>query len=383
MKRIAIFCDGTWRRSDGPHPTNVVLAAQAVATDGRGGVAQQVLYLPGVGSGRGTGTLARSTDRVLGGLTGAGLTGTIAEGYRYLAFNYARGDEIYVFGYSRGAFSARSLVGLIRNCGIPKPDAVADIPHAIAHYRSRAKAHAPDTRETRAFQERFAAVPATADAEAGLARFNRLTVRYVGVWDTVGALGIPGHLPFAPRLNRRYAFHDHALSSLVEAARHAVAIDERRANFEPTLWSNLDRLEAEHPDGPGHYRQEWFPGVHGAVGGGGAVTGLSSAALLWVLEGARAQGLALRADALRRIEDAVDPRHPLDANWTATTGARARLERWMARDRDGPAAFDGISREARLRWHMDADEAGWAGPYRPAPLRRHARAIEAWRPGRR
>jgi len=118
MKRIVIASDGTWSRLDAPHPTNVAKLAQAVLPQAPDGVAQITCHLDGVGTGRGTGRLARGIDRMLGGLFGTGLTETIEEAYRFLVLTYAPGDEIYLFGFSRGAFSARSLAGLIRNCGI-------------------------------------------------------------------------------------------------------------------------------------------------------------------------------------------------------------------------------------------------------------------------
>ena len=99
------------------------------------GVAQVVCHLDGVGSGRGTGRLARAADRVLGGVLGEGLMATIEAAYRFLVFAYAPGDAIHLFGFSRGAFTARSLAGLIRNCGIPERRHAAAIPAALALYR--------------------------------------------------------------------------------------------------------------------------------------------------------------------------------------------------------------------------------------------------------
>ena len=112
MKRIAIFCDGTWNRSDAERPTNVVRLSLAVARAAPDGIAQQLVYLPGVGAGRGSSAWARRMDRWGGGLFGWGMTENIEEAYRHLAFNYELGDELYVFGFSRGAFTARSLCGL-------------------------------------------------------------------------------------------------------------------------------------------------------------------------------------------------------------------------------------------------------------------------------
>ena len=114
-------------------------------------------------------------------------------------------------------------------------------------------------------------------AARGLPAGTALGLAYIGVWDTVGALGVPGHLRLAALANRGLAFHDTALSRGVRAARHAVAIDERRRTFPPTLWDNLAALNAGAAAAP--YEQRWFPGDHGSVGGGGAVTALSDDAL--------------------------------------------------------------------------------------------------------
>ena len=118
MKRIVIACDGTWNRLDARYPTNVAKLAQAVLPEGPDGVAQVVCHLDGVGTGRGTGRVAQATDRVLGGLIGEGLMATLEAAYRFLVFAYAPGDEVMLLGFSRGAYTARSLAGLVRSCGI-------------------------------------------------------------------------------------------------------------------------------------------------------------------------------------------------------------------------------------------------------------------------
>ena len=129
-KNIAIFCDGTWNKSDAPAPTNVVRLAQAVRNTQPKGQerAQVVIYVEGVGTGRGAGKLAKFMDRNLGGMFGWGLLENIKEAYRAIIFNYEPGDQIFLFGFSRGAYTARSLAGLIRKAGILPRDKV----HLIA-----------------------------------------------------------------------------------------------------------------------------------------------------------------------------------------------------------------------------------------------------------
>ena len=150
MKRIVIACDGTWKRIDAERPTNVARLAQAVLPAAPDGVAQVVCHLDGVGTGRGTGGLARMLDRTLGGLFGQGLTATLAAAYRFLVFTYAPGDEVYLFGFSRGAFTARSLAGLIRNCGILERDEASAIPAALPWPLRRSRARASPMSGSRA-----------------------------------------------------------------------------------------------------------------------------------------------------------------------------------------------------------------------------------------
>lgn len=302
MKRIVFCFDGTWNRLDGEYPTNVARVAQALRHDAAG-VRQIVHYDEGVGT--------DPISRIIGGAFGYGLGANIAEAYHFLVLNYEPGDQLFVFGFSRGAYTARSFVGLLRNAGIISRWKLREIAAAIALYRDRRPDAAPSGE--RACQFRYEHCPQLllpgdrawrASKYPGWAAAGAvdLAVRYLGVWDTVGALGVPGHIRLlAPWVNRRYRFHDQALSSFVEAARHAVAADERRRTFEPSLWSNLDDLNGASADPA--YQQLVFPGVHGAVGGGGPVRGLSDGALDWIVRGARGQGLLFDPD----------PRSPLYA----------------------------------------------------------------------
>jgi uncharacterized protein (DUF2235 family) len=375
MKRIVIACDGTWKRVDSEHPTNVVKLAQAVRPAGPDGVAQVVCHLDGVGAGRGTGRLARAIDRLLGGAFGTGLMAQVEEAYRFLVMNYAPGDEIYLFGYSRGAFTARSLAGMIRNCGILERDEAAAIPAALALYRARGEATGPDSTGAWAFRARHAGHVTTSAAEArwraarGLAPGAPLRLAYVGVWDTVGALGVPGYLRFAGWFNRGLAFHDTKLSSGVAAARHAVAIDERRRSFPPALWGNLAALNAARP-GDAPYRQCWFPGDHGSVGGGGIVTALSDDALRWVAEGAAAAGLALDPAALAAWAAGRDALGPLASRGYAPLGPLDRLLAIGARDRKGPERAAELAEATVRRWRADP-------AYRPGALARVAPLLAA------
>jgi uncharacterized protein (DUF2235 family) len=387
MKRIAIFCDGTWNRADAKHPTNVVRLAQGVCQKTEDGVAQVVIYLEGVGSGRGSSAISRNVDRLGGGAFGWGLTENIVEAYRHLAFNHEMGDEIYIFGFSRGAYTARSLAGLIRSCGIPAIDMIPRIPEAVAFYRDPAASTKPESERSKEFRAWFSPALSTQAGEdewrreRGLPDCRPLRISYLGVWDTVGALGVPAqYRMLAGVFNRNYQFHDARLTSLVLAARHAVAIDERRRSFEPTLWENVARLNLEardevaigfRPAGQeSPYGQLWFPGDHGSIGGGGDIRGLANAALIWVAEGARQAGLRFSDTALQGYEEAIDIAAPLRCR-TEPPGFLDRILMQSAADRDGPADPVEVSDVARRRWRRPDPP-----PYRPGALRRVAAALD-------
>jgi nucleoid-associated protein YgaU len=217
-----------------------------------------------------------------------------------------------------------------------------------------------------------------------------LCIRYVGVWDTVGALGIPAYIVGASFSNREYQFHDLKLSSFVESARHAVAIDERKLDFRPTLWENLDDLNAargaasEALDAP--YQQKWFPGNHGSVGGGGDQRGLSDQALDWVWDGARHAGLRLDTSPHSRIyELAPSDMAPLDnttdkPNFFDVIGIV--IDMLPVGDREpGPRQLHEVSVGARRRWHRQPDKLPEAAAYRPRTLEPVRGSLDALDPG--
>jgi len=270
MKRIVVCSDGTWNVPDQtdrgePHPSNVVHTTRAIAPVSPSGTAQIVFYDMGVGT-------AWGLDRLVGGAFGTGFSRNVEDGYRFLVDNHAPSDEIYLFGFSRGAYTVRSIVGLIRKCGLLHKASVARFPEAYELYRDRGVG--PDAPRALRFRRDHA---------------REVTVRFLGVWDTVGALGVPGMLGF---LSRRHQFHDVTLSHIVERACHAVAIDERRKWFMPSLW-NAQNVRGQIVE------QVWFAGVHTNVGGGYADSGLSDIAFLWMKGKAEEAGLAFDAGYVR------------------------------------------------------------------------------------
>ena len=368
MKRLVVFCDGTWNRIWAAHPTNVVTCAQLVLPSDASGIAQITFYDEGVGtSGSRLATLAA-------GAFGWGLLEKIEAAYRFLIFNYEPGDEIYIFGFSRGAYTARSLAGLIRKCGIVPRAHAREIKDIFAFYKD-ADTH-PDSDEAQ--RRRMAWRPETilkegdrtwrlehgADADV-VASARPLIVRYLGVWDTVGALGVPSHV-FGSGIfgaKKKYQFHDAELSSTVKAARHALATDEDRLSFAPALWSNLDILNSGGGD---KYQQLWFPGDHGSVGGGGDIRGLSNGALCWVLDGATAEGLAVDNTQLERLRADSDPLVPLK-NQTTPPGWMDRIY-WRGH-REGPQQLRHLSESTKTRLAYEAKSKDWQ-PYRPKTLER-------------
>jgi uncharacterized protein (DUF2235 family) len=275
--RLVICADGTWSspqaEGDGPRAsTNVVKLASAVLPRDAGGQAQVVNYHAGVGEEGGL------WSRLTGGAFGVGISRGILDLYLFLSNNYSPGDELFLFGFSRGAYTVRSLAGLVRNCGILRKENVGRCREAYALYRDRSSDTHPSSGRAKAFRATYA--------------WPDFNIRFIGVWDTVGALGIP-LFPLRFLTKPLYQFHDVELNSHVDHAYQALAIDEARRSFGPALWKKQADAPASQV-----LEQAWFPGVHQDVGGGCRATGLSNGALAWMWEKAQAAGLAL--DPLRK-----------------------------------------------------------------------------------
>ncbi|MGB3619814.1 MAG: DUF2235 domain-containing protein [Ketobacter sp.] len=258
MKRIAIFADGTWNSPEDDSTTNVLTMARAVKPV-VGDMEQVAFYDWGVGTDR---------KKIMGGLTGEGIDKNIMDCYRFIVHNFNKGDQLFFFGFSRGAYTVRSLAGFIRNCGLMKREYSDHIPEAYKLYRKRSASSDPDSPGAKQFRKQFAVEDMT-------------DIEFVGVWDTVGALGIP--VPFWGTLGRKeFLFHDCEPSRIIKHARHAVSIDENREDFSPTLWTLKPGFDLQ---------QVWFAGVHSDIGGGYPESGLSNCASQWMLEQASGFGL--------------------------------------------------------------------------------------------
>ncbi|MEE2003001.1 DUF2235 domain-containing protein [Alkalimonas sp. MEB108] len=257
-KRIILCCDGTWNEPQ-ENPTNIVKIARAIQPKAEDGRHQVVFYDQGVG------TFGR-VDRFFGGAFGMGVARNVLRAYRFLVHNYQPGDEIYCFGFSRGAYTARAVVGMVHALGLVSKQQLHQLGEAYRYYRS-----APEQRATQWLNNPY--------------QHNyRPTIRMAGVFDTVGALGVPV-LALNHWGRSRIGFFDTHLSPLVKHAYHALALDEKREPFAPDLWTG-DILPDQQVE------QCWFAGVHSDIGGGYPRTGLSDTCLEWMLEKARALGLS-------------------------------------------------------------------------------------------
>ncbi|SNX55708.1 putative alpha/beta hydrolase family protein DUF2235 [Streptomyces sp. TLI_55] len=355
-KRLIVCCDGTWNFADQPSKTNVAKVALSVRSGTAAGKEQRVYYHSGVGT--------RRRERLRGGAFGAGLSQNIVDAYRFLVETYEPGDELFLFGFSRGAFTARSLAGLTRNCGIVRRDHTDRIPEAWGLYRDRIEQ--PNGAAATLFRRSYA---------------RETEIRFIGVWDTVGSLGIPVPdaawlQPAAKRFNRRWAFHNTELSGWVRAAFHALAIDEQRSAFRPTLWHQQPGAAEQGQE----LQQVWFSGVHCDVGGGYKETGLSDIPLLWMVDQARRHGLEFDPDALSEAgpkvmkpEESIDFRVRPDAlgslhsSRTGMYKLAKPLHRPIAgaaNDKGEPDGNEFLAVPAKERYDQNSD-------YRPPELERY------------
>jgi uncharacterized protein (DUF2235 family) len=303
---IVLCLDGTWnkpgQKDQGVETkTNVLKLYEALAVR-----PDQIReYFSGVGT--------APTQKIRGGAFGWGLFDQIKDAYRCLRNHFMPGDRIYIFGFSRGAFSARSLAGMVLRCGVIRRDVEdVELPGLVADLLSTQQ---DDNLEVDVADKVFAMYKHAYDDRnlPEVERFKReychdSPVRLVGVWDTVGSLGIPDELvlPALRGVDRRidaklYGFLNTDLSPRVEAAYHAVAIDEHRKPFLPTLWTDPDDAAARVNRPGSNVEQVWFAGAHCNVGGGYTDSGLSDIALAWMADRASSNGLQFEVATLNTV----------------------------------------------------------------------------------
>jgi uncharacterized protein (DUF2235 family) len=300
-RNIAVFIDGTWNRAGTRAPTNVRKLFEATPAGEAQRREQVKLYVPGVGK-KPTADMGRLADAdyevelarhlrremppgtaalgrgLVGGVAGKGTAARIKATYHFLCKHYERrrSDRVFLFGFSRGAFAARSLAGFAGHVGVLLADKLEHVERAYEIYE---RSEDPAQTELADFLEQLTGVRMVAPDSQ-----HSLPVHFLGVWDTVASLGLPSRLQWLSAPFTEY--HQVNVPPSVMTARHALALHELRGLFEPLLWQ-----AGTHGD----VMQVWFAGAHADVGGGYEVgqAGLSDMALRWMAEEARRNGLAV------------------------------------------------------------------------------------------
>lgn len=270
MKNIIICCDGTGNEY-GVNNTNVVETYTLAIKNDK----QVVYYDPGVGTGgweynEGSGILAAKSDLA----TGHGLQKNVLDAYQFLMECYEEDDQIYLFGFSRGAFTARSLAGMLNKCGLLRSDN-----DNLVEYVSKIYNTSDNTAIASGFKETFC---------------RSCPVYFIGVWDTVKSLV----------MNANKKFHDAKLNSDVKYGYHAMSIDEKRKDFPPCLWDESDVQVNQTIE------QVWFAGVHADVGGWYNERGLANISLHWMINKAISCGMIVDVNMLKKHKkDPYDVKH--------------------------------------------------------------------------
>jgi uncharacterized protein (DUF2235 family) len=314
-KNIVVFSDGTRQTGGEGNPTNVYQMFKMMENRTP---RQVVFYDAGVGTG---------WQRISGSAAGVGISRNIREGYRFIFENYEAGDEIYLFGFSRGAATVRSLSSFIHHFGILPKSRPELIKKAWKIYRRRGRSSFGDKKKE--FATRYPPMSAT--------------VRVLGCYDTVAALGVP--IPWANSVLDgiplfRHKFHDYELSKGVEHAFHALAVDDERKPFAPVLW--------DADVAPGQtLLQVWFAGMHSDVGGGYAERGLSDIALVWLTRHAVEKGLLLyKPERVEIDESSGQAAHDSRRTRTAKLLYRKQVRSWPRGRTDRPIVHGSVSRRA-------------------------------------
>ncbi|HSF59811.1 MAG TPA: DUF2235 domain-containing protein [Candidatus Binatia bacterium] len=315
LRRLILCFDGTWNTPE--DQTNVSRIYAAIADQHAGCKSQLKFYDAGVGTTLGS--------RITGGALGRGIDQNILEGYCWLINHYPKdagksqpeadgevfdaGPEIFIFGFSRGAYTARSLAGLINRCGLPKLEKVIELESSRNGGKVTDQANPaarPDFKliddAWKLYRRDFPqGVEARKEPECLSFRnkyCRNIKVKFLGVWDAVGTLGVP-LLSRSVFARRKYGFHDTNLGRIIEYAYHAIAIDEQREDYQATLW------KAKHAVGTLAVEQRWFPGAHGNVGGGYEDDLLPDPPLKWMAEHALKHGLEFTDEFKMRLRDTV------------------------------------------------------------------------------
>jgi len=288
-KNLAVFLDGTWNSPESK--TNVWHAYDFLRKQEWTGN-YEAYYGEGVGT--------KFWERISGGAFAKGLSSDVCNAYAWLVEHYKPGDNIFLFGFSRGAFTARSLAGMIARCGLIEKNTSITVEEAYDRYDSP-KEHTP-LHELVFRKDREENVDFTREEMRFLTYSRRVEIAFLGLWDTVGTVGVPvGNIRGFSR--RQFTYHHTRWSTLYKNFAHALAVDERRKDYLPVMLydyipdnekfeqtqENLNRLALS-------VEQRWFPGVHASVGGGYSDNTLAMRPLQWILEKAKDAGLPISTD---------------------------------------------------------------------------------------
>jgi uncharacterized protein (DUF2235 family) len=391
-RRLIVCCDGTWQDLGQSYPTNVVKMAQAIkpvdlasvnvdnndvnGQNSENHIHQIVYYDEGIGAKQINTKESKVIDslmqqfggfldksiQIAGGAFGLGIDHKILDAYRFLCLNYEPEDEIYLFGFSRGAYTVRSLAGLIYNSGLLKRENLRKIPKAYKIYRDRQdEKKEPMGTEAKKFRKDY--------AHGNQENNYHVPIKALCCWDTVASLGIPDLIPclnWDQRINEKYSFHNNKVNPSIENAFHGVAIDETRKVFDVTL------MEATEDNQ--NITQVWFPGTHGSVGGGSEDRGLSDGALEWMMQQVENLGLALDRNCVThpvnnnaKVFKGVSPNHL--APFDDTSQSPFNLFGTCGREIKG--SFDDLHESVKKRWQDDPT-------YRPEKLRRFKTQLDHW-----
>ncbi len=336
MKKIIICCDGTWNEPDQKSnkfnvrkPTNITKISRGIKTTSSDGKSQVCFYDTGVGTGN-------FWDKYLGGGTGQGLERNIMEAYRFLVNNYHKGDEIFMFGFSRGAYTVRSLTGLISLIGLLPKNNDYWFPEGFDLYREKSDG---DESKIQKYRNKNNTID--------------ISIKFLGVFDTVGSLGIPvGYLKEISR--RKHKFHDVKVSSIVDNAYQALAIDEHRKAFKPAIWKSTKSNQ--------FLEQVWFPGVHTNIGGGYDDDGLANSALNWMVEKAEEHGLRFDHQYLKHFKP-----FPVDTLYESKKGIYRFYKDYPRKIFTYKISNESLHKSVFDRWNSQSLDP----EYRPENLKKH------------
>jgi uncharacterized protein (DUF2235 family) len=277
---IALFLDGTWNTVTSN--TNV-WRLRSLCEDN---YSQLVYYNAGVGTQYG--------EKLRGGMFGFGLDQEVIDAYEWLIQHYSTGDELFIFGFSRGAYTARSLSGLISKCGLLQAGAPLGVGQLYDRYRRGIGIRT--IRELVSAKNKANA--SFSVEESWMLEYSApIAIKFIGVWDTVGALGVPfGNIPIISRSNYKFLETDLRINN--DNAYHALAIDEHRKDFAPTLWTKTVKTNSGSypPRSIESVEQRWFVGAHANVGGGYPSDFLAQIPLKWLMSKAIIHGLSFQRD---------------------------------------------------------------------------------------